>query len=128
MNVAVYFSIAIVAAFLALYIRQIRPDFALGVTLAGILILFSATVPEIVLLVQDIRNIALIDGVSADYITPVLKIIGISYLAEIASNLCQDAGERTLSNYVETVGKIAVAFIALPIVEDVFSMIIGLLE
>lgn len=128
MNVTIYFAAAIICAFISLYLKQIRPDFALCITLAGVVILLSGTIPRIALLVHEIQSIAEIDGISANYLAPVLKIIGISYLTEISSNICQDAGEKTLSNYVETIGKISVAFIALPIVEDVFSMIIGLLE
>lgn len=128
MNITVYFSIAVIAAFLALYVKQLRPDFALCITLAAVAFLLWGTVPRIAVLVGDIRRIAAVDGVSLDYIEPVLKIIGISYLAEIASDICRDSGENALSVHVETVGKVAVAFIALPIVEDVFGMIIGLLE
>ncbi len=128
MNVTVYFALAIAAAFIALYLKQLRADFALLITLAAILLMFSGTLPRIAILINDIQSFSAINSISRDYVGPVVKIIGISYLCEISSNLCLDAGERTLSNHVETVGKIAIAFIALPIVEEVFSMILGLLE
>lgn len=128
MSVTVYFALAIGASFMALYVKQVRPDFALTITLAGVVLLFAGIVPRIVLLVNDIQNVAFVEGFSREYIIPVMKIIGIAYLTEISSNICADAGESALSNHVETLGKVAIAMIALPIVEDVFSMIIGLLE
>lgn len=127
MNITVYFALAIAASFMALYIKQIRADFALLITLAAVLFLFSGIVPRIVLLVNDIQTISTAGGITSDYIGIILKIIGISYICEISSNLCLDAGERALSNHVELIGKIAIAFIALPVVEEVFSMITGLL-
>lgn len=128
MNVSVYFAVAITAAFLALYIKQIRPDYALLITLGGVILLLSGIIPRIALIVSDIQAFASIEGVNISYITPVLKIIGISYLAQFAADICIDAGERALATHVETLAKITNAFMALPIVEDVFSIIIELLE
>ena len=128
MNVTIYFAVAIAVSFITLYVKQIRPDFALCITLAGVIFIFSGIVPKVVVLIGDIRSISFVERFSSTYIMPVLKIIGIAYLTEISSNLCADAGERAIANHVETVGKLAIAIISLPIVEDVFGMIIELLE
>jgi stage III sporulation protein AD len=128
MNISMYAAIAIVASFAALYIRQVRADYALAVTLAAVIIILSGIVPRVVLLAEDMRGFADSMGVSEKYIMPVLKIIGISYLTQIASDICADAGEKSLSSHVETAGKIASAIISLPIVKDVFTLILSLLE
>lgn len=128
MSVSIYFSAAIITAFLTLYIKQTRPDFALCVTLAGIALILAGIVPRIVVLVNDIYSFLALDGIEMGYIASLMKIIGISYIAQISADICHDAGETALSNHVETLGKITIAFIAIPIVEDVFSLIITLLE
>ena len=128
MNIVIYFAVAIAVAFITAYVKQIRPDFALCISLAAIILMFSAAVPRIAILIADIRSLTVINGVSMEYITPVLKIIGITYVTHLASDICHDTGEHALSNHVETLGKVAVVFITLPIVEDVFEMILGLLE
>lgn len=124
----VYFMLAIAAAFLALYMKQIRPDFALCITLAGAIIMMTGVVPRLNLLINDIYSFSHSEGIDNSYVVLILKIIGITYLAEFASDICTDAGEKTLAMHAETIGKITVAFIALPIVEDVFAIIFNLLE
>lgn len=128
MNIALYCAAALAAAFAALYIKQVRPDYALAVTLAAVLLIFSGIIPRICLFVEDMRSFADAGGVSEGYLLPIVKIIGIAYLTQIASDICADAGEKALSTHVETAGKISVAIIALPTIEDVFSLILGLLE
>ncbi len=128
MNISIYFAAALITAFIALYIKQTRPDFSLCVTLGGIALVFSGIIPRLAALVNDIYTFASLDNIETSYITPLMKIIGISYIAQISADICKDAGESALSNHVETLGKISIAFIALPIVEDVFSLIISLLE
>ncbi len=127
-SVIVFFAVAIITAIAALYVKQIRPDFALCITLAGALIIMWGVVPRINLLISDIKTFSNTSSISGEYILSVIKIIGITYLAEFSADICIDAGERTLAKHVETIGKLTVAFIALPIVEDVFSLIISLLE
>lgn len=127
-NTIAYFMLAVSAAIAALYVKQIRPDFALCITLAGAIILMAGVVPRIGILISDIKSFSELSSMSSEYIFAILKIIGITYLAEFSADICIDAGERTLASHVETIGKITVAFIALPIIEDVFSLIINLLE
>lgn len=127
-GVIIYFAAVIIVAFLALFVKEVRPDFGLCVTLAGVLFLFYGIFPRISLLIGDIRSFSETSGFRDDYIAAVLKIIGITYLCEFASDICADAGEVSLSKQVETLGKITVAYIALPIVEDVFSLILDLLR
>lgn len=127
-DVLVYFAVAIIIAFLSMYVKQVRADMALCITLAGAIFLLWGIFPRINLLVSDIRSFAAMREMDSDYVTAILKIIGITYLCEFASDICIDAGEASIARHIETIGKITVAFIALPIVEDVFTLILDLLR
>lgn len=127
-NVAIYFGCAIIISFLSLYIKQIRTDFALCLSLAGGMFLLFGAVPRLVLLIEDIRAFSAVETISEEYVTAILKIIGITYLCEFSADICSESGEKAIAKHVETLGKITVAFIALPIVENVFSLILDLLR
>ncbi len=128
MNTALYFTGAIAAAVCAMYVKQIRGDYALCISLAGALFLLSGVIPKIIYIVTNIQKIVYEGNFPTEYIAPVMKIIGISYVSQFASDICKDAGEGALSNHVETFGKIAIAFTALPVVTEVFELIMGLVE
>ena len=50
-----------------------------------------------------------------------LRIVGITYLAEFAADLCRDAGFSAVAGQVELAGKLTIMAVSLPV-------IIGLLE
>lgn len=127
-DIAVYFAAAVLISFLALYIKQIRADFSLLISLAGGAFLLFAAVPRIVILIEDIRSFSSLETISGEYVTVILKVIGITYLCEFSADICVESGEIALAKHVETLGKTAVAFIALPVVENVFSLILDLLR
>ena len=128
MNITSICAAAIVAAIGALYLKQVRGEYASLVTLAAVVFIMSGVIPYIILVVEDMTRFANESGVSEKYITPILKIIGIAYIAEIASDICADSGEKAIASHVETAGKVAVAALALPMVEDVFVVILSLLR
>ncbi len=128
MNITAYFFAAIATAVCAMYIKQIRADYALCVSLAGVLLILTGIIPRVGYIVTNIQQIASAGSFPGEYIMPVMKIIGISYVAQLAADICKDAGETAISSHVETMGKIAIAFIALPVITEVFELIMGLVE
>lgn len=127
MNILPYCAAAIVAAFASLYLKSVRAEYAALVGLAAVIFIMAGVVPGIVAVISDVTRFASASGVSEKYITPIFKIIGIAYISEIASDVCSDAGEKAIASHVELCGKVAISIIALPMVKDVFSLILGLL-
>lgn len=62
------------------------------------------------------------------YISLFVKMLGITYICEFASDLCKDAGHQTLSNHIEIFGKVTIMVAGLPIIKTVFGMIEELLR
>jgi len=121
-------ALSIVAAFMALYLKSAKSEYALLVTLAAVVFMLVSLMPMAVGLVSDIMSFAERTSIEIKYTEPILKIIAIAYITEIASDICADSGEKALAAHAETFGKIASAVIALPLAEEVFSLILGLLD
>ncbi|CDA88477.1 stage III sporulation protein AD [Clostridium sp. CAG:230] len=54
-------------------------------------------------------------GKGSVYIGILLKMIGITYVAEFSSNLCADAGYHAIADQIEFYGKIMIMAVSLPI-------------
>ena len=50
------------------------------------------------------------------YLTTLLKITGITYIAEFASGLCKDAGYGAIGGQIEIFGKLSILAVSMPIV------------
>lgn len=64
--------------------------------------------------------------IPSEYISIVFKCLGICTVVQLVSDSCRDAGESSLANKIEFVGKIAVAVVSLPIFESIFNVAIDL--
>ena len=50
-----------------------------------------------------------------------LKMVGITYVAEFASGICKDAGYGSLGNQIEIFGKLSILGISMPILLALFG-------
>ncbi len=58
----------------------------------------------------------------------VLKALGITYLCQTISDICNDSGEKTLASTVERAGNVAMLLLSLPVVKELVSKTLGLLK
>lgn len=59
--------------------------------------------------------------VNSVYLVTLLKMIGITYVAEFASGICKDSGYGSLGNQIEIFGKLSILGISMPILLALFG-------
>lgn len=57
------------------------------------------------------------------YLQTLMKIIGITYIAEFASDLCKDAGYQTIAGQIQIFGKLTVLAVSMPILSALLEAI-----
>ena len=67
-------------------------------------------------------------GVDLRYFQIVVKIIGISYLAQFGSSICRDSGQSAIAEKIELAGKAAVVSLTLPILIAFLEFVIQALS
>ena len=66
-------------------------------------------------------------GINYFFLSTLLKILGVAYLAEFAAAICQDAGEQAVAQKVEFAAKIIIAVLVLPIMIAILESLIELM-
>jgi stage III sporulation protein AD len=61
------------------------------------------------------------------FLSALLKIIGIAYIAEFGTQVCRDAGENALAFKVELAGKVMILILAVPIISTIVDTVERLL-
>lgn len=107
--------LALVAATLALVLRQYRPEYAVLVSLISSVILLGAVLAGAGQVVESINNMAKAASIPGEFSQILFKALGICIITQLASDTCKDAGESAIASKVETAGKIAVLVISLPL-------------
>lgn len=117
---------AVCAATLALTMRRIRPESAPVLAIAAGSLASLLVLPQLAEIIDVIRDLAASGGVQDAYMTPLLKVAGISLLMDFSAQTCRDAGEDGLAMKVELCGRIMLIALALPVMSALLEQIMSL--
>ena len=115
--------IGITGVFLALFLKQTKPEYAVCVSVGtGILLLFPV-VERLSLVIENIRLIQSAISIQSAYIQVLLKIIGITYISEFAADICRDAGCAAVAGQIGVFAKLSILAVSMPIVSALLQTI-----
>lgn len=89
--------------------------------------IFLFLVDQIYLIINMVENLAAQANVNLVYVETILKIIGIAYIAEFATQITKDAGQGSIASKIELGGKILILATAIPILTVMIETIIQLI-
>lgn len=115
--------IGLVAVFAILLLKVGKPEFAMAVSLCACVLILLFAGGSLSTVVEELKNLFRYIKLPEGYLTILLKILGISYLAEFGSALCKDAGQAAVAGQIEIVGKLAILVLSMPVVTSLFETI-----
>ncbi|AAK80049.1 stage III sporulation protein AD [Clostridium acetobutylicum] len=118
---------AFVALAVTLVFKGKRDDIAVSVSMIAGILIFIFMIPRITAVMQILQQFALKAKVDFVYLTTVLKILGIAYIASFCSEICKDAGQNSIASRVEFSGKILILMLAVPILMGVLNAILNII-
>ncbi|MBU5214303.1 stage III sporulation protein AD [Heyndrickxia oleronia] len=118
--------IALITTFLALIIKEQKPNFAFLLVLFVGCAIFIYLVDQVYAIIRMVETIATNANVNTIYVKTILKIIGIAYIAEFASHISKDAGQGAMAAKVELAGKILILAMAIPILTVLIETVLNL--
>ena len=107
--------IGILTAWMAAQMKIWKPEYSLFLTAAVMLLIFFCSAGRLSGIFAMMQEIQTYLPASELYVRTLLKIVGITYIAEFASNICRDAGYAAVGNQIEIFGKLTVLSVGMPI-------------
>ncbi|MCI6043345.1 stage III sporulation AC/AD family protein [bacterium] len=115
--------VGIAGVFLAILLKQVRPEYSLYITMAaGVAILFYSA-GKLSYLLSSLRKIQQYVPVDAAYMTILLKMIGITYIGQFCAGICKDAGYSAVAGQIEIFGRLAVLAVSMPVLTALLETI-----
>lgn len=119
--------IGLIALILIIIIKQYRPEFALYISLiAGVFILYFA-LDEIKNVIELLKQICEKSGVNSKFLSILIKMTGIAFLAEFAISICKDSGEGAIASKIELGSKAIIISMSVPIIYNLLEVILKIL-
>lgn len=119
--------IGLTGAVLAVYVKESNREIAVLISLATGLVLFIYALSKVGAVINVLAELAARANINMFYLTIVLKIMGIAYIAEFGAQICRDAGEGSTATKIEFAAKILVMVLALPIIMALMESVLRLL-
>lgn len=116
MNIIKIVCLGLSSVLLGLFLRQMKSPLAEVISLAACLLIIFYSLTKLSAVFGMINTLGSYFSGQKDYFRILLKIIGITYLADFSSNICRDAGYSAIAGQIEIFGKISILAISSPII------------
>lgn len=120
--------IAAAAAGAAILLKQYKPEYAFGISVAAGVIFLIFIVIKSETIVAEIEAFADASGVNAKNYKIVLQCLGICLITNTAAETCKDCGQGSIAAKVVIAGKALVLAAALPLFSQLMDVIKAILE
>lgn len=109
--------LGITAVALAVQLKPLRQEYSVYLILAAGLVIGFLSISRLELILDTVRAIGSQIRVNNIYLGTLLKMVGITYIAEFASGICRDAGFSALGTQVEMFGKLSILAVSAPVLQ-----------
>ena len=120
--------IVLTALIINIVLKDYSKEFTFLINIVCTIIIFTLISKDLKGIVDRLTSISNEISVLLPYIKIMLKILGISMIAQLLSDLCRDNGENTLANQTELSAKIIILVTALPLFTTIMDIMIGMLK
>lgn len=100
----------------AMLLKEMKSAFASLISFGTCILIAFYGLYRLEFVVDMIRSMEQYISLKTAWFQILLKITGITYLADFSSNLCKDAGYSAIAGQIELFGKISILAISSPII------------
>ncbi len=119
--------LGMVVTILILVIKMQRPEIAVQISILTGVIVFMLIAGKLSAVIELLNSYTKRANIDAIYITTLLKIIGIAYIAQFGAEICKDAGEGAIASKIELAGKVIIVVLAVPIITSLLDMVVRIM-
>ena len=119
--------IALLTCFVAIIVRQVKPEFYIFVVICGCIAILFLILNKFTDVFLYFNKIIEKTNIDASLFTIIIKIMGIAYLTEFAANICIDTNNTSLAEKISLAGKVIIICMAMPLITSRLDIIISIL-
>jgi stage III sporulation protein AD len=123
MSVLKIAAIAVCGVLLAIILKNAKSELSILISLAVSVIIIFYIAAKMSGIISELGQLEKFISISKEYIEILIKVIGITYVTQFATDICRDNGYAAIAGQIEIFCKITIAAISLPIVLSLFQTV-----
>lgn len=120
--------VGITAVLLALQMKGVKGEYGNYLAAAAGCFIFFYGISKLETIMDAMRQVQDFININQVYLTTLLKMTGITYIAEFASGICKDAGYGSIATQIEIFGKLSILAVSMPILLALMETLQGFLS
>ena len=120
--------LGLTAMILAVQLKGVQGEYGIYLAAGAGLVIFFYGISKLETIIETVKQVQAYIKINHVYINALMKMIGITYIAEFSSGICKDAGYGSLGNQIEIFGKLSILAVSMPILLALMEMIQGILS
>lgn len=115
--------LGVMAVMLALPLKKDKSEYSMLLILVACLMIGILALVQIREVLDFIVKLESYLGENKVYVTILLKMVGITYVAEFGANICRDAGYGAVADQIAFYGKLMLLAVSMPILNALFDLL-----
>jgi stage III sporulation protein AD len=115
--------IGVFVTFLSLLLSREKSEYGIVIGIGAGLLIFSLLLSQVGTVIGFLEELTGRLSIGDGYLGILLKLLGITYVAEFASSICRDAGYSSLAGQIELFAKISILALSIPTVTYILELV-----
>lgn len=115
MDVIQVAALAVAGVLLAVQFKSGKAEYGIYLGAALSILIFFQILGKLNVILEVIKTIGEFLSLNKIFAETLLKMLGITYVAEFSASICQDAGYQTIARQIEILGKLTILVMSMPI-------------
>lgn len=128
MNIVKIVFLCLLAVLLYALMRQLRPEFAPLVALAGVGVILVQLIGVLLNVSSTVENLISLVGLEKENVEILIKALAVCVITQFASDVCYDNSFSSAAAAVELAGRVGAIALAMPMIKAAAEIAIGLIN
>ena len=115
-------AVALIGSLSAVFLKREVGELSLLLSIVTSMILLSLVTAGAVEILSLLRQLAETADISDALLAPMLKVLGIEVVTNLAVHICRDAGEGGIAAAVELTGAVCALYTSIPVIQAVLIL------
>lgn len=107
--------LGIAGILLGLFFKESKPEYSLYLSVCICLLMIGYSITKLMTLFENFRQLQQYLPIDSQYMSTLLKIIGVACLGQFSAGICKDAGYSSMAGQIEIFCKLSIMVISMPI-------------
>lgn len=128
MNIVKIVFLCLLAVLLYALMRQLRPEFAPLVALAGAGVILVQLIGVLLNVSSTVENLISLAGLEKENVEILIKALAVCVITQFAADVCYDNSFSSAAAAVELAGRVGAIALAMPMIKAAAEIAIGLIN